>query len=60
MKTTFEEIEDHCKWFECISLRHLSGLIRFDLTVHTVVLRRTVVGDISLRFDNLSGSHKNY
>ena len=41
------------KWFEPRSLSRLSGLI---VRVR-VVPRRTVVGDIDRRFDNLSGSH---
>ena len=41
------------KWFEPRSLSRLCGLI---VRVR-VVPRRTVVGDIDRRFDNLSGSH---
>ena len=41
------------KWFEPRSLSRLRGLI---VRVR-VVPRRTVVGDIDRRFDNLSGSH---
>ena len=41
------------KWFEPRSLSRLCGLI---VRVR-VVSRRTVVGDIDRRFDNLSGSH---
>ena len=41
------------KWFEPSSLSRLCGLI---VRVR-VVPRRTVVGDIDRRFDNLSGSH---
>ena len=41
------------KWFEPRSLSRLCGLI---VRVR-VVLRRTVVGDIDRRFDNLNGSH---
>ena len=41
------------KWFEPRSLSRLCGLI---IRVR-VVPRRTVVGDIDRRFDNLSGSH---
>ena len=41
------------KWFECRRLSRLCGLI---VRVR-VVPRRTVVGDIDRRFDNLSGSH---
>ena len=41
------------KWFEPRSLGRLCGLI---VRVR-VVPRRTVVGDIDRRFDNLSGSH---
>ena len=41
------------KWFEPRRLSRLCGLI---VRVR-VVLRRTVVGDIDRRFDNLSGSH---
>ena len=40
------------KWFEARSLSRLCGLI---VRVR-VVPRRTVVGDIDRRFDNLSGS----
>ena len=43
----------HGKWFEPRSLSRLCGLI---VRVR-VVPRRTVVGDIDRRFDNLSGSH---
>ena len=42
------------KWFEPRSLSRLCGLI---VRVR-VVPRRTVVGDIDRRFDNLSGSHQ--
>ena len=41
------------KWFEPRSLNRLCGLI---VRVR-VVSRRTVVGDIDQRFDNLSGCH---
>ena len=41
------------KWIEPRSLSRLRGLI---VRVR-VVPRRTVVGDIDRRFDNLSGSH---
>ena len=41
------------KWFEPRSLSHLSGLI---VRVR-VVPRRTAVGNIDQRFNNLSGSH---
>ena len=41
------------KWFEPRSLSRLCGLI----VLVRVVPRRTVVGDIDRRFDNLSGSH---
>ena len=41
------------KWFEPRSLSRLCGLI---VRVR-VVPRRTVVGDIDRRFDNLSGGH---
>ena len=41
------------KWFEPRSLSRLCGLI---VRVR-VVPRRTVVGDIDQRFDNMSGSH---
>ena len=41
------------KWFEPMSLSHLCDLIVWV----RVVPRRTVVGDIDQRFDNLSGSH---
>ena len=41
------------KWFDPRSLSRLCGLI---VRVR-VVPRRTVVGDIDRRFDNLSGSH---
>ena len=44
---------DNGKWFEPRSLSRLCGLI---VRVR-VVPRRTVVGDIDRRFDNLSGSH---
>ena len=47
------QISGNGKWFEPRSLSRLCGLI---VRVR-VVLRRTVVGDIDRRFDNLSGSH---
>ena len=41
------------KWFESRSLSRLCGLIVWV----RVVPRRTLVGDIDRRIDNLSGSH---
>ena len=48
-----DDNDDDGKWFEPRSLSLLCGL-----TVRVrVVPRRTAVGDIDRRFDNLSGSH---
>ena len=52
MSSTFN-MSMNGKWFEPRSLSRLCGLI---VRVR-VVPKRTVVGDIDRRFDNLSGSH---
>ena len=55
-KSSFVPFLFNGEWFEPRSLSRLFGLI---VRVR-VVLRRTVVGDIDRRFDNLSGSHQSF